>query len=96
MSRATFTNGGVVANETMFLTSGASGLFVEYDLGLVVGRLENMYVWNYGEPFFGDPRGVSNLVVQYKINLADPWTLLDTNTLLKASYSPPRKFGTTT
>lgn len=58
MSRATFTNRGAVANETMFLTSGTSGLFVEYDLGLVVGRLENMYVWNYGEPFLGEPRGL--------------------------------------
>ena len=87
IGRTTFGNSADVANETMFLTSGASGLFVEYDLGGVYS-LANMYVWNYGEPFGGEPRGVKDLEVSYKLNLADPWTLLGTNTLAIATYPP--------
>ncbi len=87
IGRTTYGNSGDVANETMFLKSGTTGLFVEYDLGSVY-TLANMYVWNYGEPFGGEGRGVSNLVVQYKLNLTDPWTLLGTNTLAIATYPP--------
>jgi hypothetical protein len=87
IGRTTFVNGAAVADETMFLKSGATGLFVEYDLG-AEWPLSAMYVWNYGEPFFGEPRGVKDLEVSYKLNLADPWTVLGTNTLAMATYPP--------
>jgi len=67
--------GGEVANQTMFLKSSTTDLFVEYDLGQPQ-RLECIFIWNYNEAAFTG-RGVRELVVSYKEKADESWTALE-------------------